>query len=164
MGNDISLFQLPSVLTSLPQTSPQLWACIRPIMSFNFSQNQKIFSARTTLKIKKETTKRDAILKCVSGGNNKMGAFDQLLCFYSQISLVHVSNNGSDVTLCFPIAPLWYYVIFNFQMILAIIRHKSSQSRERRWLQDDFLCKWVTFLKRSETVLGNHSFILLTDK
>lgn len=90
-----------------------------------------------------------------------------ILCrtFIHRSAWLHVSCNGSDVIFHFPITPLWHYVIFHFQIILAI-RHKSSQSWERTWLKDNFPCsEWVTFLKRSEAVLETiHSFYQITNR
>lgn len=90
-----------------------------------------------------------------------------ILCktFIHRSAWLHVSNNGSDVIFHFPITPLWHYVIFHFQIILAI-RNKSSQSWEKTWLKDNFPCsEWVTFLKSSEAVLETiHSFYQITNR
>lgn len=67
----------------------------------------------------------------------------------------HINNNGNDVILCFPIASLWHYVTSHFQIMLAMIKHKSSQSRERTWLKENFLFnKGAAFQKKLRNCVG----------
>lgn len=114
MGNAFSLFQIPSLLISLPKTSPQLQACIRSVMSVNFSQNQETFCKNNTEK-KVSNHKERCYFENVSlVARRKWELLISCSAFIHRSVWLHVSNNGIDVIFCFPITPLWHYVIFHF--------------------------------------------------